>query len=192
MNKKSLMAVFNNAKEEDLKYVGVRIKVEGSSGPEIIISPKENFDAKLDYYMAAYDDDLTLIATKGKMETRITGVAQGNTFEDIEYQLTSVGFGWKKPISDAIDKSYNKMIADTPPESEEQKLHCEIVKEAVKGMFLNERRSAAEARFIFDNIDKYEEIFDICMNGDEMQFRKGLMELQRMQNKHILKEESSK
>ena len=27
------------------------------------------------------------------------------------------------------------------------------------------------------------------MNGDDIEFRKGLMELQRMQNEHILKEE---
>ncbi|NBH28440.1 hypothetical protein D3Z60_22470 [Lachnospiraceae bacterium] len=192
MNKKSLVAVFNNARAEGLEYIGVRIKTEGSSQPEIIINPKENFDAKLDYYMSAYDDDLALISTKGKKEIRITGIAQGNAFEDIEYQLMSVGFGWKKPISDAIDKSYNKMIAETPPASEEEKLHCETMKEAVKGMFLNARMSAAEARFIFDNIEKYEELFDICMNEDDMQFRKGLTELQRMQNEHILKEESGR
>ena len=56
-------------------------------------------------------------------------------------------------------------------------------------MFLNAGRSAAEARFISENIEKYEQLFDICMNGDEMEFKKGLMELQRMQNEHILKEE---
>lgn len=192
MNKKSLMAVFNNAEMEGTEYIGVKIKTEGNSQPEIIINPKENFDAKLDYYTSAYDDDLVLISSKGKKEIRITGIAQGNAFEDIEYQLMSVGFGWKKPISDAIDKSYNKMIAETPPASEEEKMRCETMKEAVKGMFINAHRTAAEARFIFDNIEKYEQLFDICMNGDDMEFRKGLMELQRMQNEHILKEESSR
>ena len=137
--------------------------------------------------MSAYDDDLILISAKGKKEIRITGIAQGNTFEDIEYQLMSVGVGWKRPISDAIDKSYNKMIAETPPQTEEERLRCETMKEAVKGMFLNAGRSAAEARFILENIEKYEQLFDICMNGDEMEFKKGLMELQRMQNEHILK-----
>lgn len=29
------------------------------------------------------------------------------------------------------------------------------------------------------------------MNGDDMEFKKGLMELQRMQNEYILKEESN-
>lgn len=56
-------------------------------------------------------------------------------------------------------------------------------------MFLSASRTAAEARFIFENIEKYEQLFDICMNGDNMEFRKGLTELQRMQNEHILKEE---
>lgn len=189
MNKSTLKALFINAKVEGARYIGVRIATEGSSEPEIIINPQGNFDAKFDYYMNAYDDDLILISAKGKKEIRITGIAQGDTFEDIEYQLMSVGVGWKKPISDAIDKAYNKMITETPPQTEEEKLRCDTMKEAVKGMFLNASRSAAEARFIFENIEKYEELFDICMNGDDMEFKKGLMELQRMQNEHILKEE---
>ncbi|MEH2951382.1 hypothetical protein VV089_00040 [Candidatus Merdisoma sp. JLR.KK011] len=190
MNKSALKAVFINAMAVGARYIGVSIKTEGSSQPEIIINPKENFDTKFDYYMNAYDDDLILISAKGKKEIRITGIAQGNTFEDIEYQLMSVGVGWKKPISDAIDKTYDKMMAETPPQSEEERLQRETMREAIKGMFLNASRSAAEARFIFDNIEKYEEIFDICMNGDDMEFKKGLMELQRMQNEYILKEES--
>ena len=189
MNKSALKALFINAKVEGARYIGVRIATEGSSEPEIIINPEKNFDSKFEYYMSAYDDDLILISAKGKKEIRITGIAQGNTFEDIEYQLMSVGVGWKKPISDAIDKTYDKMIAETPPQTEEEKLRCDTMKEAVKGMFLNASRSAAEARFIFENIEKYEQLFDICMNGDDMEFRKGLMELQRMQNEHILKEE---
>ncbi len=191
MNKSALKAVFINAKAVGARYVGVWIATEGSSQQEIIINPKENFDAKFEYYISAYDDDLTLISAKGKKDIRITGIAQGNTFEDIEIQLMSVGFGWKQPISDAIDRSYNKMIAETPPKSEEEKLRCETIKEAVKGMFLNEGRSAAEARFIFDNIEKYEEIFDICMNGDDVAFKKALVELQRMQNEYILREEKT-
>ncbi len=191
MNKSALKALFINAKVEGARYIGVRIATEGSSEPEIIINPEKNFDSKFEYYMSAYDDDLILISAKGKKEIRITGIAQGNTFEDIEYQLMSVGVGWKKPISDAIDKAYNKMIAETPPQTEEEKLRCDTMKEAVKGMFLNAGRSAAEARFILENIEKYEQLFDICMNGDDMEFRKGLTELQRMQNEHILKEESS-
>ena len=191
MNKSALKALFINAKVEGARYIGVRIATEGSSEPEIIINPEKNFDSKFEYYMSAYDDDLILISAKGKKEIRITGIAQGNTFEDIEYQLMSVGVGWKKPISDAIDKAYNKMIAETPPQTEEEKLRCDTMKEAVKGMFLNASRSAAEARFIFENIEKYEQLFDICMNGDDMEFKKGLMELQRMQNEYILKEESN-
>lgn len=192
MNKSALKALFINAKVEGARYIGVRIATEGSSEPEIIINLEKNFDSKFEYYMSVYDDDLILISEKGKKEIRITGIAQGNTFEDIEYQLMSVGGGWKKPISDAIDKSYNKMIAETPPQTEEERLRCETMKEAVKGMFLSASRTAAEARFIFENIEKYEQLFDICMNGDDMEFRKGLTELQRMQNEHILKEESSK
>ena len=77
MNKSTLKAEFINAKIKDAKYIGVSIKTEGSSHPEIIINPRENFDAKFDYYMEAYDDDLILIAAKGKKDIRITGAAAG-------------------------------------------------------------------------------------------------------------------
>ena len=66
MKKSYLKAIFINAKATGAKYIGVRIETEGSSRPECIINPRENFDAKYDYYMKAYDDDLRLIATKGK------------------------------------------------------------------------------------------------------------------------------
>ena len=51
MNKSTLKAEFINAKIKDAKYIGVSIKTEGSSQPEIIINPRENFDAKFDYYI---------------------------------------------------------------------------------------------------------------------------------------------
>lgn len=62
MNKSELKAIFINAKAIDAKYIGVSIQTEDSSQPEIIINPNPNFDAKFDYYMEAYDDDLILIA----------------------------------------------------------------------------------------------------------------------------------
>lgn len=68
MNKSELKAIFINAKATDAKYIGVSIQTEGSSQPEIIINPNPNFDAKFDYYMEAYDDDLILIAAKGNQD----------------------------------------------------------------------------------------------------------------------------
>ena len=97
MNKSELKAIFINAKATDAKYIGVSIQTEGSSQPEIIINPNPNFDAKFDYYMEAYDDDLILIAAKGKKDIRITAAGQGNRFEDIECQLLGErGKGWKE------------------------------------------------------------------------------------------------
>ena len=84
MNKSTLKAEFINAKIKDAKYIGVSIKTEGSSQPEIIINPNANFDAKFDYYMEAYDDDLILIAAKGKKDIRITSAGLGISFEDME------------------------------------------------------------------------------------------------------------
>lgn len=171
MNKSELKAIFINAKATDAKYIGVSIQTEGSSQPEIIINPNPNFDAKFDYYMEAYDDDLILIAAKGKKDIRITAAGQGNRFEDIECQLLGErGKGWKELIAGAIDNAYEKMIATTPPTTEEEQTHCEMIKEAVKGMFINESRTAAEAEFIKTHIVDYEKIFDVCMNGDDLEF----------------------
>ena len=157
MNKSTLKAEFINAKIKDAKYIGVSIKTEGSSQPEIIINPRENFDAKFDYYMEAYDDDLILNAAKGKKDIRIV--------------------------------AYDRLVASTPPQTEEEKTHCEMIKEAVKGMFINESRTAAEAEFIKTHIVDYEKIFDVCMNGDDLEFKKGLVRLQKMQNEYVMQRE---
>lgn len=192
MNKSGLKAIFVNAKAVDARYIGVRIETEGNSQPEIIINPRENFGAKFDYYMQAYDDDLVLISAKGNKEIRITGIAQGNTFEDIELQLCSVGLGWKEMIAEAIDRAYERMCEQTPPENEEERTNCEIIKESVKGMFLNSSKTANEARFICEHIEEYEELFDTCMNGNDMEFKKGLVKMQKMQNEYVLKNEFEK
>lgn len=191
MNKSALKEKFIKAKIKDAKYIGVSIQTEGSSRPEIIINPRENFEAKFDYYMEAYDDDLILIAAKGKKDIRIVAAGHGNRFEDIENQLIGEkGEGWRELITAAIDRAYEKMIAATPPLTEEETTNCEIVKEAIKGMFINESRTVAEAEFIKEHIVDYEKIFDICMNGDDLEFKKGLVRLQKMQNEYVVKREN--
>lgn len=190
MRKSFLKALFINAKAEDARYIGVRIQTEGNKKPEIIINPRENFDEKFSYYMDAYDDDLILIAAKGKKEIKITGIAQGYSFEDIECQLIGEkALDWKKTISDSIEKVYKKAMKETPPKSEEERLRCEAIKESIKGMFINRSRTATEARFMFEHAEEYEKLFEVCMNGDETEFRRGLIELQRLQNEYILREE---
>lgn len=189
MEKKALETLFRNAQTEKAAFVAVKIQTEGSSKPEIIINPHENIEDKLAYYMSAYDDDLTLISAKGKKDIRIVAAAQGDCFADIQTWLIPdrPEKKWKQLISDAIDKVYNKMIAETPPETEEEQVDCGMMKEGIKGMFLQERHTEAEERFICDNIAFYEELFEVCMNGDDLAFKKGLYELQKRQNEAALK-----
>jgi hypothetical protein len=191
MKKIDLQKVFITAKAEDARFIGVKIQTEGNSRPEIIINPAENFDAKYDYYMEAYDDDLILISAKGKKDIRITGAAHGKSFADIQCQImTEAGKGWKRLIADAINRAYEKMLKETPPESEEERIQCDSMKEAITGMFINDSRTAAEARFIEENIGEYERIFDVCMNGDDLEFKKGLVDLQKKQNEFVLRMEN--
>jgi len=191
MNKSALKAEFINAKLKGAKYIGVSIQTEGSSKPEIIINQRENFDAKFDYYMGAYDDDLILISAKGKKEIRIVGAGHGNQFEDIESQLIGdKGTGWREPIAAAIDSAYDRMIMSTSPQTEDEMIHCEMLKEAIKGMFINESRTVAEAEFMKSHIGDYEKIIDVCMNGDELEFKRGLIQLQKKQNEYIMQREA--
>lgn len=190
MNKSNLKALFINAKANGARYIGVRIQTEGSSQPEIIINPRENFDAKFQYYAEAYDDDLVLISAKEKKDIKITGIAQGNTFEDIEFQLCSVGYEWKQLIVDAIDRIYEKMIEKKPPKDENERVYCERMREQVKTMFIKDNKNAAEARFICEHIEEYENLIDICMNGDDLAFERGIVRLQRMQNEYILRQDA--
>ena len=140
--------------------------------------------------MEAYDDDLILNAAKGKKDIRIVAAGHGNRFEDIENQLIGEkGKGWRELIAGAIDNAYDRLVASTPPQTEEEKTHCEMIKEAVKGMFINESRTAAEAEFIKTHIVDYEKIFDVCMNGDDLEFKKGLVRLQKMQNEYVMQRE---
>ena len=143
------------------------------------------------FWMAAYDDDLILVAAKGKKDIRITGAAAGASFEDIQSQLIDekASSGWKEQIADAVDRVVDKMLKETPPETEEERQNCETMRETIKGMFLTQRRSKTEAAFISENIDRYEELFEICMNGDDAQFKKGITELQKAQNEYILQKE---
>lgn len=191
MRKNDLETLFRKAKAEKATFVAVTIVTEGNSLPEIIINPYENIEDKLAYYMGAYDDNLTLIAAKGKKDIRIVAAAQGDCFADIQECLipNKPEKRWKQLISDAIDKTYNKMLAETPIQDEEEKTNCEMMKEAIKGMFLQERHTAAEKRFICENIGLYEELFETCMNGDDSAFKRGLTELQRRQNEAELKGE---
>lgn len=47
--------------KENANFMMVMVSVNGGD-PEIIINPKTNFKAKLEYYAKAYNDDLTLKA----------------------------------------------------------------------------------------------------------------------------------
>lgn len=194
MKKSELIAGFINAEKTGSKYIGVSIQTEGSSKPEIIINPKENFDEKMKYYTEAYDNDLILIAAKGKKDIRIMGIAMGASFEDIEVQLLleSRVTGWKQRISDVIDKVFWKMMEETKPEDEEERLTCELMCEGIKKEFISQDLTASEARFVMENIDEYEKMFEVSMNGNDLEFTRMLVELQKKQNQHMLKKEREK
>lgn len=87
MNKRILKTAFANAKAIGAKYIAVKLENTNNGQPEIITCMTSDFDRKLHYYMNAYPDDLVGIPVEKHENSRITGIAYGNTFEDIELQL---------------------------------------------------------------------------------------------------------
>lgn len=43
-----------------------------------------------------------------------------------------------------------------------------------------------------ENIDEYEKMFEVSMNGNDLEFTRMLVELQKKQNQHMLKKEREK
>jgi hypothetical protein len=65
MTIKDLERCFSDARANNVKYIGVKIKMQGFPKPEIIINENVNFDSKFSYYKKAYNDDLVLKSFSG-------------------------------------------------------------------------------------------------------------------------------
>ena len=84
MDIKNLEQCFYEASQQDKKYVGIKVQMQGFPKAEIIINENENFDSKFAYYEKAYNEDLTLKTFSG---IKIVGFTYGNTFNEIEEDL---------------------------------------------------------------------------------------------------------
>lgn len=85
LNLESLKECFLEAKEQKTRYIAVVISNASSLGDEIIINPAVNIDAKLNYYLNAYNENLTLKSAPNII--KITGFASGDSFEEIQWNL---------------------------------------------------------------------------------------------------------
>lgn len=184
MKKKQFAAVFKNAIQNHATYIGVGIQTEGSSRPEIIINPIENFEEKLKYYRAAYDEEMALVATKGKKDIRIIAVAWGDSFADIEFQMQEERPDWKKAISTAVDKTVDKMLVSFPDADQSKRDSWTVILEGFKEQFFQHRYSVGQQRFIVEHAELYEEMFEICMNGSDEEFKEKFLHLSKELNKH--------
>ena len=52
-----LEKAFQEAKEGNFKFIGIKVHMEGFLADEIIINPIENFESKLEYYKKTYDEN---------------------------------------------------------------------------------------------------------------------------------------
>lgn len=74
LTKQHLQNTFTKAKKTNSPYVFVGIKAEGVA--EVIVIPKQSFEAKEQFYTNAYSDDLTHVMNKNVM---ITGLSYGDS-----------------------------------------------------------------------------------------------------------------
>ena len=84
MNITCLEKCFKAATDLDVKFIAVKILMDGQEKPEVIINQRQNFESKLAYYTKAYNEDLTLKTYGG---IRIVGFAFGNSFNEIQVKL---------------------------------------------------------------------------------------------------------
>ena len=79
-----LETCFLKAEEYQCLYIGVRIKMKGFKEPELIITPSDNFNKKLEYYKKEFNDDLIL---KNDKNIKIVGFTYGDYLDNIEADL---------------------------------------------------------------------------------------------------------
>lgn len=79
-----LVTCFQEAIKQKAEYLAVVIETRGSKDTEVIINPFVNFEAKLEYYRKAYNDDLVLKTFDG---IRIIDFTYADCYEDIENSL---------------------------------------------------------------------------------------------------------
>lgn len=86
MKKAEFKEIIDEGRRRNKEFLAVRVETEGNPGPEIIINPRENLDAKIRYYMTAYNDDMELIKAKesGKI-VKITKVLMTNNFDAMSW-----------------------------------------------------------------------------------------------------------
>lgn len=89
MNKKEqLIEIFTQARQLDIEYVAVAIETMGrNKAIEIIINPSCNSEAKLEYYIKSYDDNLVLKTFNGISIVSVCGFDKSCTMEEIEELL---------------------------------------------------------------------------------------------------------
>jgi hypothetical protein len=80
----NLEICFNEAKEREMKFVGVVIEMDGFPQAEVIINPAANIDSKLEYYKKTYDENLSHKFAPG---IKIIGFSYGNSFSDLQDDL---------------------------------------------------------------------------------------------------------
>ena len=86
MTKAYLNKVIEDGRRRGKCYMVVKVVTEGNPGPEIIVNPAENFDAKTTYYNKAYNEDLELISAKNAGKSvRISDALMTSNLNDLNW-----------------------------------------------------------------------------------------------------------
>ncbi|MNS88429.1 hypothetical protein D3C72_1224000 [compost metagenome] len=86
----NLVNCFTVAIDNNVNFLAIAVKINGTPENEIIINPKANLLSKLDYYKNTYDENLNHKFSPG---ISIVGFTYADYFDQIEEDLTQ---GWKR------------------------------------------------------------------------------------------------
>ncbi|MNP06400.1 hypothetical protein D3C76_983810 [compost metagenome] len=84
MTIQGLVNVFQSEWARQSRFVGIVVQLPDLEQPEVIINPKENFEAKLAYYQKTYGEDLVMVHNAN---IKIIGYAFGNSFAEVQQEL---------------------------------------------------------------------------------------------------------
>ena len=86
MRKAEFKRIVEEGVTRERLFMVVKLETEGSTGAEIVITPSENFAAKMDYYDRFYNNDMRMIVSGSPNKSiSVTDVLMTSNLGDLNW-----------------------------------------------------------------------------------------------------------
>ena len=82
-------------------------------------------------------------------------------------------------MSKTIDRVVERELRNNPQLKEDMTANIRLMLEGVKQSFVENRYTPSQQRFIIDNIELWEDMFECCMNGNGLEFKRKFAHLSK-------------